>query len=633
MRFDLHGLSSAESEALVADVLQKAEAVPEALSSSIVAGAEGNPFYVEELVKSMIEAGAIRVTESGWAIDPSAGDLPTPPTLTALLQARLDRLSAGERRALQQAAVVGRIFWDGALLVTRQATSSAASSLEGDLGELQRRELVIKHHRSAFQGSREYSFKHALLRDVTYESVLLADRRVYHRAAAEWLAGMADGETRPAVIANHFEAAGATEAAPWHVRAGTQARLRFANEEALAAYTRALELGDLDDAARFEALDGSGELLMLLARYAEAVDAHRAMLDAARVAEDLSAQARALTGIIFAGSRLGPSSDLAAAADEAIAAVLAMPDPDQKLLAEALRSAGWLAFRGGDLATAKERGARAATVAENAGDRRGLSMSLNLLSLVESSLGNYRDAEVHMETALSIDRELGDRRAEGVSLINLGEGARRRGDYEAAAARSLEALEILHEVGDRDNAELSLNNLGGVYVSLGRYGEAVELLEDARAAFEAADRQEYLSETKRFLAEAHLGLGEEATALALAKAAVADAVAIGNPEQSGHAWRVLGLAVQRLGEPGEFAGHSEGPLTADGCFEKSLEYFAGDDIDRAVALADWSRATVLTDEVRARRMWDEATSILGPLGLTHLAGELRDQPTKGPAGS
>ena len=172
--------------------------------------AEGNSFYVEELVQMLIDDGVIDTTaENGvWAIDISrlAADR-IPPTLVGVLQARLDALPIAARASLQSAAVIGRIFWDTAV----EALSDAPPRLDSAIN----RELVFARRPAAFAGCEEYIFKHALLHDVAYETVLLADRPRLHSRAAEWLDRHA-GHRRDEYlveIARHHQRAGASVAA------------------------------------------------------------------------------------------------------------------------------------------------------------------------------------------------------------------------------------------------------------------------------------------------------------------------------------------------------------------------------------------------------------------------------------
>ena len=183
----LEPLGTAATRTLVEEVLQKAGSVPDVLTDLIVERADGNAFYVEELVKMLIDDGVIETGEpwDPWQIhverlDPQR----VPATLTGVLQTRLDSLAAAEREALQRSSVVGRVFWDGTVAsIGDRSIEATARSLEA----ARQRELVFRREHSSFDDSVEYVFKHALLRDVTYETVLLRDRQRLHRLVAHWI--------------------------------------------------------------------------------------------------------------------------------------------------------------------------------------------------------------------------------------------------------------------------------------------------------------------------------------------------------------------------------------------------------------------------------------------------------------
>jgi oligopeptide transport system substrate-binding protein len=226
----------------------------------IVEGAEGNPFYVEELIKMLIEDGVIVPGEDRWRVElERLAGVHVPPTLTGVLQARLDSLPAEEKMLLQRAAVVGRLFWDTAVaeLKAKEGSELDKEEITSLLEAVRDRELVFRRERSAFAGAEEYIFKHALLRDVTYETVLLNLRWVYHGQVARWLevaAGKRIGEYL-GLIAGHYELAGEGErAVDYLLQAGDQARLAYACQEASGYYHRALPLleeqGKQEQAAR-----------------------------------------------------------------------------------------------------------------------------------------------------------------------------------------------------------------------------------------------------------------------------------------------------------------------------------------------------------------------------------------------
>lgn len=608
---ELANLSASAAEEQVRDLLRLARQVPDGLIQHILEGGAGNPFYVEEMIKTLIESGRITTTLDEWEIHPDAvSATETPPSLRALLQARIDAIPTSQSTALQIASVVGRTFWDDVVGVVGHHAVG-----DDELRALVGRELVLQAPETSVKGCVEYLFRHSVLRDVVYDGVLLSNRRAYHRAVADWLIATVETESWAAVIGEHLVAAGDSEAGAWFVRAGTHARARFANDEALSFFERALESDILSDEDRFAAYDGLGEVLMVLARYEEASDAHRTMRDLARDRGNRWAEAKALTGIVFAESRISSTEALAATAEEAVTTARSLDPPDNALLCEALRGAGWVLLRAGDLGWAMDHAEEAAAVADASGDLRQLSLSLNLLSLVESTLGRFLAAEGRMEQAVAIDRRLGNRRDESTSLLNLGESARLRGAFDKAATRYLAALEIAQELGDRDTAALSRSNLGGAYVGLGQPDQALAVLEPALAEFRSSGRMEYVSETMRFLAEAHLALADTETALEWAHEALAAGRVAGNPEQVGHAWRVIGAAVARTGEPADVDGKT---LTADDCFRRALDVFDTSALDRALVLLAWADATVSANRDRAISMRNDALEILRPLGLESL---------------
>ena len=258
---DLAPLDRHASRDLADELLKKLPQVPAALRELVTGGADGNPFYMEELVKMLIDQGAIRTGEP-WSVD---GDkllsLKVPPTLTGVLQARLDGLTPQERRALQLASVIGLKFWDAALAhVEPQAAEQLPS--------LRRRELIVLEDAQDSVG--EYAFRHQILHQVTYDTLLKRDKRSAHARTAQWLAQHAGARAQGllATAAEHYEKAGdAANAAEFYARAAAHHAATFANEQALDCTARALALASPDDSAlRWRLLATRERTLELLAR-------------------------------------------------------------------------------------------------------------------------------------------------------------------------------------------------------------------------------------------------------------------------------------------------------------------------------------------------------------------------------
>lgn len=249
-------LTKASSQHMAAEVLQRVDDLPEDLIELIVSNAEGNPFYLEELIKMLIGDGVIIRQEPHWRVDFSRlKEIKVPSTLTGVLQARLDGLPENERKVLQGASVVGRVFWDRVLEHLNSVDHKNISETEivKVLDELRSRELVFRRETSAFANAREHIFKHALLREVVYESVLKSVRRAYHALVADWLithTGDREGEFI-GQIANHLYLAQDFEKAFLYLqKAGEEAAGRFANEEAITFFARALSLAKEIGASR-----------------------------------------------------------------------------------------------------------------------------------------------------------------------------------------------------------------------------------------------------------------------------------------------------------------------------------------------------------------------------------------------
>jgi class 3 adenylate cyclase/tetratricopeptide (TPR) repeat protein len=200
----LDPLTSEDSERLVG-LLLAVEDLPASLRRRILERAEGNPFFLEEIIRQLIDSERIVREGDRWRARSGIEDVTIPDTIQGVLAARIDLLEAEEKRALQAAAVVGRVFWTGAVgvVVDGQGPQEAVDEL---LDRVERRELVLSRLSSSMAGQREYIFKHVLTRDVTYESLPRRDRAEAHARVARWIEGTV-GERRMEyveLLAHHF---------------------------------------------------------------------------------------------------------------------------------------------------------------------------------------------------------------------------------------------------------------------------------------------------------------------------------------------------------------------------------------------------------------------------------------------
>jgi len=632
IRVDLAPLSESDSQKLVGEILRHIPEIPPSLQHLIVSRAEGNPFYVEEVIKMLIDDGVIVPGPERWQfMEERLVEWKIPPTLTGVLQARLDGLPVQERKVLHCASVAGRVFWDE--LAARMSDAGDYVGVEtlpetsGVLASLSDREMIFRRDPSAFAGTTEYIFKHALLRDVAYERLLKRLRRAYHLKVAEWLcerSGERAGEYAGR-IGEHFELAGEpARAADWYARAGQQAQETYAPEIARDYYQQALSLwaqaGDLAEERRsqqIEAYHGLGQVLNWLGRYGEAVEAFQNMAGAADAHADTAAQARAWHGIAEAQMHRGDTREAIESASKE--EELARASGTQLDLTRALWMKAWGAFKLGEIETALSLARRVAQLSSRSGDRGQIAHSLNLLGVLESVTGHFQEASHYFEQALEIFLAIGNRRRAMPLMNNLGVIMESRGYYEQAMARYLEALDTARQIGNRDGEMIYLSNLGGVKVRLGEYAAAEADLRQVihMAALGGLD---VLSSTYCCLAEACLGLGNATHALACAQRALALAESRESQEDLGVAWRALAKVAAYLGEAIPVAVPEQGQpriAIAEGCYAESARILAQikREEERARTLREWAKYLLEQGEQeRAQRMWQEAREIFVQLG-------------------
>jgi class 3 adenylate cyclase len=192
----LDPLRAEAAKTLVSSLL--AGDLPAHVRDLVVERAEGNPFFVEEVLGSLIDAGILERVDGGW----QAGELPPgfeiPDSVQAVLAARVDLLGEAERAALQAAAVIGRVFWTGPVY-------ELVADLAPDLAILESRDLIRRRSGSSLEGEVEYVFKHALTREVAYGSLTKATRARLHAQFADWIERMGEGrDEHTPLLAHHY---------------------------------------------------------------------------------------------------------------------------------------------------------------------------------------------------------------------------------------------------------------------------------------------------------------------------------------------------------------------------------------------------------------------------------------------
>ena len=527
-RLILKPLSKRESRQLVGELLKKVEDVPLYLREMIVDGAEGNPYYIEELIKMLIENGVILTGEGRWEIvHAKLADLDVPATLTGVLQARVDSLPEEERDILQQACVVGRVFWEDAIRYIDTALAEqkqeVPSQVDQILSSVYQRGLIYQRETSAFAGTVEYMFKNTIMQEVLYQGILKKVWQACHGFVAEWL-GERSGERTGeflGMMADHLDASGkGDQAAVYLRRAGEQAARQYANQEALDCFSRALELTpeehtqerfnilmmrvqvfsllgerqseEKDLAALAQLAEGleddqkQGELALLQAFHARETSNYPLIIAKAQEAirlGQLSAVPRLeARGYLLWGRALLSQGDHHQAGEKFEAALtLARSEELPQIEADSLRNLGIVRERSGDQVGAIEDYEAALQIYRSIGDRRGEGRALNRLGNILLSSGELSKGREYYDQFLLICQEIGDRWGRGLVVRSIGDAYLSQSDLSEASAYFEQALQITRQIGNLTIESGALVGLGNISLERSEY-------ESAKAHFEQSLR-------------------------------------------------------------------------------------------------------------------------------------------------
>ncbi len=525
----LEPLDDAETDDLLVRLLGSSELEPPA-RDRIASAAEGNPLFLEEIVSILIDDGHLHEREGRWE---PAGDLtavPLPPTVKALLEARIDRLPADERALLEVAAIAGRDFGDEDLEALRP--DADAGQVAAALDALCRRDL-LELQRFSRPGSRWYAFRHILVRDVAYQAIpreiRAADHERYGRAlirrAGERLAEIEE------IVGYHLETAFRLR----HGLAGDQVRLRalgslaathlgvagrraFGRDDVAAAaslFGRALDCAGPDDPERGELARLRGAALFDLGTFDEAEEALRGGLEAAERSGDQALRWRLEVERTHVVTYLRPDTQSAAAvlsfADQAIAALTQLGDVAG--LARAHRLRGEALSLLGRQEQAIEAFLQGWKLAQVAGDERELALrpqptgvhgptplplvirqcerilaestrprpeTVMRLAFAEALVGHDDEARRRIDEGLVLAHDVAGGFRVSDAEMHAGAALLYLDDPRAAAAHLERAVEGLTEIGERSIRSTAAALLGDALFRLGKVEEADAAAEVSR---------------------------------------------------------------------------------------------------------------------------------------------------------
>ncbi len=531
---ELKALSSQDTDALVSSLLTIAD-LPPALRQLILQKTEGNPFFVEEVVRTLIDAGAVVRDETGmhWRSTTRVEDISIPDNLQALLMARIDRLEVEARRTLQLASVIGRSFYHRVLKVI----SNTTVALDRQLSTLQRVELIRE---AARVPELEYMFRHELTRDAAYNTILRRRRREFHRHVGEAIEALFPDrlEDEAHRLAHHFHEAGDGERAlKYYTLAGDSAAKLNANTEAIAHYSHALEGATAaTDQQLIHLYTRLGRAYELSGQYEEALANYQGLetLGNQRNSPALKLGALVPQATIRSTYTVKFDPDLGQALSQQ-ALALARQLGDQRAEAKALWNLMLLeVFARRNPQQAVGYGEQALALARQNNLQEDLPYILNDLARAYSRLNRKGLALEAIGEARELWRAQGNLPMVADSLGAAAAIHAEAGEFDRAEPLAREALRLSQSIGSLWGQADGLIPLGGIALERGDPEEAIKAWEEALPLAEQANFAAGSVFIRAMLALAYGGLGDLDRGISLARSVLAKPGDMG-----GYRWAAL----------------------------------------------------------------------------------------------
>jgi class 3 adenylate cyclase/tetratricopeptide (TPR) repeat protein len=495
----LGALNDLETARLVAALVGRSM-LPVGVQALLLERAAGNPLYAEEFARLLTDQGLVVEGEVA-----AAPDIPVPETVHGLIAARLDALTPAVRSLVQDAAVVGRVFWPGAVAAMNGAGGEA---VRDGLAELERKQLVQRARTSSVQHQDEYVFWHALVRDVAYAQIPRVGRARRHQAVAEWVeavAGERVGDLAE-VVAHHYgqaltyaRAAREPQARIDQLVEPTRRFLVLAGDRTInldldrarAYYRQAVELGQPRDPERPHLLVRTGRVAFQSGDYPEAVAVFEEAIADLRRTGDLQGLGATLGRLATVLWNQGDTRGSSAALTEAIE-LLEREPPGPELVSAYVRMAGDRVTAGHAREGLDWADKGLALADELGGLPRVRPRALDARGMARCDLGDFTGGMRDLREGLALGLELGSGYDTAVIYNNLAEPVWLVEGPEAAMAVCEEGVDFAERRGLSEAAMWARASAIGMLLDLGRWEEAVSLADEA-IAWDLAHGGDYLA--------------------------------------------------------------------------------------------------------------------------------------------
>ena len=512
---DLEPLSAGQSDQLI-EAFLPVPGMSDEDRHRILGKTEGNPLFLQEVARALIDGGFVERANGGWRITGNTEEVAIPDTIQSLITVGLDRLPGTARGTVQTAAVIGRTFAEGLL-----AAVVGRPEVRDDLQELERRDLIRVPEDGALG---VFTFRHALTQEAAYGTLLAKHRKATHRRVAEVIeeaAGERLEEVAPQLVRHFSEADEDAKTLTYAAMAGDAAARLHANAEAEAHYRTGVDVArrlGAESSLLRTMYERRGSALELLGRYDDAIANYQEMHVEAVARGDEAMELAANSMIALLYSTATPKFDPALGrrlSEEAV--VMARRIGDRAAEARALWNIVVAnVYGGGDAARAVEAGEASIAIARELGEREQVAFTLNDLCRAYMANGDFETAARRLAEARQLWEELDNRPMLGENLTVGSSMHVFRGDFAAALADARRAAEISASIGNAWGESHALIIVYRAELELGRLGAAIDTIQHSMELGERGGFAYAAIATRADLAGvvAYLGDGEQALALA-----------------------------------------------------------------------------------------------------------------------
>lgn len=488
---------------------------------------EGNPLYIIELVKLLVDEGVIAKENDVWKLTKHLEEVTIPSKIHDVIVRRLNRVGSGGRKVLDYASVIGVVF-------TSEVLHGALDIEKLEL--LERLKVLERTHNLIHSHDGGYRFDHAMVREVLYDEIPGELRMEYHAIIASSIETLYKDNLGEVIgdLAFHCKhCSDKGKASVYLTKAAEEAKKSYSNEEAIRFYSESLEFEE-DSEKRASILTKLGCVYELIGDYDKSLAAYR---DALELVQDPKRKAGIWSKIGSVHDNKGEYEESTSAYAEAFDIVKGDRSETEADVVLGIGNVHWCK---GEFEEALGCYQSALEIAEKVGDQMIIAASMTNIGNIHVNKGEYEDALEGYQKSLELRESAGDERRTAHTLGNIGALHYNKGEYEKALEYYERSLEILEKIGDQQGIAISLNNIGVLHEDRGEYEKALGTYEKSLEILEKIGDQAVIASSLHNIGLVHRYLGDLDLALENFEKSMEMCVKIGYP--IGVAFNSAGIA-------------------------------------------------------------------------------------------